>query len=216
MKLISSKIKNINIKLKQIKIYKKKKLFLIVNHFKTKNKLIKKNLFFLILIPKTFFFKIKIVFDTMLKKIKNLININLLSFKKGFKNYILKHYLTKSIYNYIQNKNKLIIFYSFSLTSEDFLKFLINFYDYFHTNFYFLYSIYQKTNISNKLYKYLYEQIKIKKKNFLNQIILFKLLLLLNNQIINYFYLNFFFIINFFYKILFNIQYQLFLLIKKA
>jgi hypothetical protein len=215
MKLVSSKIKNINIKLKQIKIYKKKKLFLIVKHFKIKNKLVKKNLFFLILIPKTFFFKIKIEFNIILKKIKNLININLLSFKKGFKNNILKHYLTESIYNYIKNKNKLIILYSFSLTSEDFFKFLNNFYDYFYNNFYFLYSIYQKTNISNKLYEYLYKQLNNKKKNFFNQIILFKLLLIKKNQIINYFYRNFFYIIFFFYKILFNIKYQLFFLLKK-
>jgi hypothetical protein len=157
MKFSSSKIKNINFKLKQIKIYKKKKNFLIVNYFKQNNKIINFNsLFFLVLIPKKFFFKIKPEFNLILKKMQQTTKINLLTFKKGFNNNILKFYFTKNLFNFLLNKNKVIILYNFFLQNKTFIFFLLNFYSYIIKNFYIFYSFYQKTILSIKSYNYLY------------------------------------------------------------
>lgn len=212
MKLISPKIKSINLKLKFLQIYKKKKKFLKMHQLKNKNQIKnKKTFFFLFLIPKTFFFNFKLSFFQILKEIQQTTNITILPFKKGFNNNILKYYFNLNLYTYINNKNKMIILYNLNLTNINFISFILNYYSYLNTNFYLLYSFYNKTIISSNLYTYFYHYLNKEKKNNVN----FKIELLIKNciiqikkkfnQLLHYFFFLFF---NFYF---FFIQYILYL-----
>lgn len=176
MSNFSLKLKNINLKLKQIKIYKKKKLFLKMKQSKISKNLLKnfsKNFFFfLVLIPKTFYFKIKQDFNLKLKEIKNLTTIQPLFFKKGFNNNILQYYLKENLYNFLKNKNKLVILYQINLSANKFIKFINDYYFYINSNFYILYSIYNKIKFSFFNYNYISTNFLTKFKEINNNLII--------------------------------------------
>lgn len=182
MSNFSLKLKNINLKLKQIKIYKKKKLFLKMKQSKISKNLLKnfsKNFFFfLVLIPKTFYFKIKQDFNLKLKEIKKLTTIQPLFFKKGFNNNILQYYLKENLYTFLKNKNKLIILYQINLPIKNFIKFINEYYTYINSNFYILYSLYNKIKFSFFNYQYISTNFSKKFKEINYNV------LILNNKII--------------------------------
>jgi hypothetical protein len=152
----SEKIKIINSKLLFLKTIKKKKTFLKVKFLKKQKILNNNNIFFLVLIPKIFFFTMKSNFTLLMKKLYLQTNINYISYKKGFINYLLTNYFLKNLYQYIKNKNKMLILYNLNLQKNAFFDFLKFFYPNLNSNFYFLYSFYQKTKLSLKTYNYFY------------------------------------------------------------